>query len=108
MYGLGRPQTVAEPQRLGKAAVLAMLRAAHHRTGAVLDSTWFDYAPPLARTLPGQLIEVHCTVLLDLAKAPYQARADGGSAAAARQGRRARDAARRPSLHRGSAPQHVV
>ena len=75
MEGLGRPQTVAASQRLGKAAALAMLRAARTCPGAVLDSTWFDYALPLARTLPGQLIEVHCTVPLDLARARYRARA---------------------------------
>ena len=75
MEGLGRPETVAASQRLGKAAVLAMLRAAIGCPGAVLDSTWFDYALPLARTLPGRLIEVHCTVPLDLARARYRARA---------------------------------
>jgi predicted kinase len=75
MDGLGRPQTVAESRRLGKAAVLAMLRVAHHCRGAVLDSTWFDYALPLVRTLPGQLVEVRCVVPLDLAQARYRARA---------------------------------
>ncbi len=74
MEGLGRPETVAASQRLGKAAVLVMLRAARTCPGAVLDSTWFDYALPLARTLPGRLIEVHCTVPLDLARARYRAR----------------------------------
>ena len=39
MEGLGRPETVAASQRLGKAAVLAMLRTAHTCPGAVLDST---------------------------------------------------------------------
>lgn len=75
MEGLGRPETVAASQRLGKAAVLVMLRAARTCPGAVLDSTWFDYALPLARTLPGRLIEVHCTVPLDVARARYRARA---------------------------------
>ena len=74
MEGLGRPQTVAASRRIGKAAVLAMLRAARTCPGAVLDSTWFDYALPLARALPGRLIEVHCTVPLELAKARYRAR----------------------------------
>ena len=74
MEGLGRPETVAASQRLGQAAVLAMLRTARTCPGAVLDSTWFGYALPLARTLPGRLIEVHCTVPLDLARARYQAR----------------------------------
>ena len=76
MDGLGQPETVADSRRLGKAAVLAMLRVAHRCPGAVLDSTWFDYALPLARTLPGQLVEVRCTVPLELARARYQARAD--------------------------------
>jgi predicted kinase len=75
MDGLGRPETVAESRRLGQAAVLVMLRAARTCPGAVLDSTWFDYALPLARALPGRLIEVHCTVPLDLARARYRARA---------------------------------
>lgn len=75
MDGLGRPETVAESRRLGRAAVLAMLRVAHGCPGAVLDSTWFSYALPLARMLPGQLVEVHCMVPLDLARARYQARA---------------------------------
>jgi predicted kinase len=75
MDGLGRPETVAGSRRLGKAAVLVMLRAARTCPGAVLDSTWFDYALPLARALPGPLIEVHCTVPVELAKARYRARA---------------------------------
>ncbi len=75
MEGLGRPETVAASRRLGKAAVLVMLRAARTCPGAVLDSTWFDYALPLARALPGRLIEVHCTVPLELARARYRARA---------------------------------
>jgi predicted ATPase len=60
MDGLGRPQTVTESQRLGQAAVLVMLRVARRCRGAVLDSTWFDYALPLVRTLPGLLVEVRC------------------------------------------------
>jgi predicted kinase len=75
MDALGRPQTVAGSQRLGRAAVLAMLRVASRCPGAVLDSTWFDYALPLARALPGQLVEVHCTVPRDVARARYQERA---------------------------------
>lgn len=75
MDALGPPPTVADSQRLGKAAVLAMLRVARHCPGAVLDSTWYNYAIPLARTLPGQLAEVHCTLPLDLARARYLSRA---------------------------------
>jgi len=48
MDGLGRLQTVAESQRLGRATVLAVLRVARHCPGAVLASTWFDYAIPIA------------------------------------------------------------
>ena len=35
------------------------------------------YALPLARSLPGRLAEVHCTVPRDLARARYRARAAG-------------------------------
>jgi predicted kinase len=75
MEGLGRPDTVAASRRLGRAAVLAMLRVAGRCHAAVLDSTWFDYAIPLARTLPGQFVEVHCMVPLELARTRYRARA---------------------------------
>lgn len=75
MDGLGRPRTVADSQRLGRAAVLAMLRVARHCPGAVLDSTWFGYALPLARALPGRLAEVHCVIPRDLARDRYLARA---------------------------------
>ena len=77
MEGLGRPETVAASQRLGKAAVLAMLRVARHCPGAVLDSTWFDYALPAVRALPGRLVEVRCTLPRELAMARYRARASG-------------------------------
>jgi hypothetical protein len=52
-----------------------MLRIARHCPGAVLDSTWFDYAIPIARTLPGRLIEVHCIVPAEVARSRYRARA---------------------------------
>jgi predicted kinase len=77
MDGLGRPETVAESRQLGRAAVLAMLGVAARCPGAVLDSTWFGYALPLARRLPGRLAEVRCTVPLEVARARYQARAAG-------------------------------
>jgi predicted kinase len=60
--GLGYPQTVAQSRRLGRAAVLAMLRVAQRCPGAVLDSTWFEYADPLVRQLRGRCAEVICTV----------------------------------------------
>lgn len=77
MDGLGLPETVTQSRRLGRAAVLALLRVAARCPGAVLDSTWFDYALPLARGLPGRLVQVHCSVPLDLARARYQARSAG-------------------------------
>jgi predicted kinase len=77
MDGLGPRATVAQSRRLGRAAVLAMLRVAARCPGAVLDSTWFGYALPLARSLPGRLAEVHCTVPRDLARARYRARSAG-------------------------------
>jgi predicted kinase len=75
MDGLGYPATVAGSQRLGRAAVLAMLRVARCCPGAVLDSTWFEYADPLVRQLPGRCAEVVCTVPVEVARARYLARA---------------------------------
>lgn len=75
MDALGAPATVADSQRLGRAAVLAMLRVARGCPGAVLDSTWFDYALPAVRALPGALVEVRCTVPVELARARYRGRA---------------------------------
>jgi predicted kinase len=74
MDALGARPTVAESQRLGRAAVLAMLRVARGCPGAVLDSTWFGYTEPLVRELPGQLVEVRCDVPLSLARQRYHAR----------------------------------
>jgi predicted kinase len=73
--GLGRPDTVAESQRLGRAAVLAVLRVAQRCPAAVLDSTWFSYTRSLLATLPGRLVEVRCVVPLEVARARYYARA---------------------------------
>lgn len=66
MDGLGYPATVAQSRRLGRAAVVAMLRVAQRCPGAVLDSTWFEYADPLVRQLPGRCAEVICTVPVEL------------------------------------------
>jgi predicted kinase len=74
MDALGQPETVTGSQQLGRAAVLTLLRVAARCPGAVLDSTWFDYALPLARALPGRLAEVHCTVPRDVARARFQNR----------------------------------
>jgi predicted kinase len=74
---LGRPADVPASQRLGRAAVLAMLRVAARCPGAVLDSTWFDYTRPLVTALPGRLVEVRTVVSRELARERYRARAAG-------------------------------
>jgi hypothetical protein len=74
MDALGEPPTVAESQRLGRAAVLAMLRVARRCPGAVLDSTWFGYTEPLVRQLPGPIVEVRCHVPVALARERYGVR----------------------------------
>ena len=73
--GLGQPTTVEESQRLGRVAVLTMVRVAQRCPGAVLDSTWFDSTRPLLAALPGTLVEVRCIVPVDLARSRYQERA---------------------------------
>jgi predicted kinase len=72
---LGLPRTVAESQRLGRTAVLVMLRVAQGCPAAVMDSTWFDYTRPLLRRLPGLLVEVRCVVPRDIARSRFYARA---------------------------------
>ena len=74
MDALGEPPIVAESQRLGRAAVFAMLRVARRCPGAVLDSTWFGYTEPLVRQLPGPVVEVRCHVPVALARERYEAR----------------------------------
>jgi predicted kinase len=73
---LGVPADVAASQRLGRAAVLAMLRVAARCPGAVLDSTWFGYTRPLVAALPGRLVEVRTALSRELARERYLARAD--------------------------------
>jgi predicted kinase len=73
--GLGRPGTVTESRRLGRAAVLAVLRIARRCPGAVVDSTWFDYTRPLVTALPGPVVELRCVVPVDVARSRYYARA---------------------------------
>ena len=80
MEALGRPETVAESRRLGRAAVLAMLRVAQRCPGAVLDSTWFDYTRPLVRSLPGPMVELCCVVPQPVARHRYRARSAGRDA----------------------------
>jgi predicted kinase len=72
---LGAPADVAASQRLGRAAVLAMLRVATRCPGAVLDSTWFDYTRPRLAELPGRLVEVRTVLSRELTRERYHARA---------------------------------
>ena len=74
MDAIGEALTVAESQRLGRAAVLAMLRVARRCPGAVLDSTWFGYTEPLVRQLPEPVVEVRCHLPVALAREEYRAR----------------------------------
>lgn len=48
------------------AAVFAVLAAARSCEGAVIDSTWYPYAEPLARSLPGPVVELGCRVPLGI------------------------------------------
>jgi predicted kinase len=73
--GLGAPADVAASQRLGRTAVLVMLRVATRCPGAVLDSTWFDYARPLLAGLPGRLVELRTVLSREEARSRYYARA---------------------------------
>jgi predicted kinase len=75
MDGLGRPESVPESRRLGRAAVRALLRIAGRCPGAVMDSTWFDDTLPAVRALPGPRVEVHCVVPLEVARNRYHERA---------------------------------
>lgn len=74
MDAAGAPASVPESRDLGRAAVLEMLRRAAACPGAVLDSTWYDYALPLVDRLPGPKVEVRCIVPLEVALARYRAR----------------------------------
>lgn len=72
---LGRPATVADSQRLGRAAVRAMLRVASRAPAAVMDSTWFASTRGMVETLPGRLVEVRCIVPVEVARARFLERA---------------------------------
>jgi hypothetical protein len=74
MDALGAPSTVEESRRLGAAAVAAVLGVARDCPGAVIDSTWFPYAAPLARRLPGPVVEIRCRVGQDQARERFHAR----------------------------------
>jgi predicted kinase len=71
---LGAPATVEESRELGSAAVTALLRLARGCPGAVIDSTWYPYALPLVRDLPGPLVEIRCRVSVEVARQRYRSR----------------------------------
>lgn len=75
MDELGAPSTVEESQRLGRAAVNAVLRVAQGHHSAVIDSTWFARTLPLVNALGGPFVEVRCTTTLDIARRRYKSRA---------------------------------
>ncbi|MFL6003989.1 MAG: AAA family ATPase [Nocardioides sp.] len=78
MDTLGPPATVPESQRLGRAAVAAVMSAARGCPAAVIDSTWFPYALPLVEALDGPFVEVRCQVDLDVARERYRSRRRDG------------------------------
>jgi predicted kinase len=71
MDALGAPSDVEESRRLGRAAVHALLAVAKGCPAAVVDSTWYPYAEPLARALPGPVVEVRCRVPVEVARERY-------------------------------------
>jgi predicted kinase len=71
---MGTPSTVAESQRLGRAAVFAVLRAAQGCPAAVIDSTWFPYATGLVDALGGPFVEIRCDIDVDVARRRYRSR----------------------------------
>jgi predicted kinase len=74
MEALGVPSDVEQSRKLGRAAVMAMLRVARTSPGAVLDSTWYPYARPALSQLRGPLIEVRCVVPEATARRRYAER----------------------------------
>ena len=75
MDALGAPSDVEESRRLGRAAVHGLLAVARGCPAAVVDSTWYPYAEPLARSLPGPIVEVRCRVPRDVARERHLRRA---------------------------------
>jgi predicted kinase len=71
MDAMGPPSDVEASRRLGRAAVFALLGAARGCPAAVIDSTWYPYAEPLARSLPGPVVEVRCRVTREVARERY-------------------------------------
>jgi len=71
---LGAPAGVPESQRMGRAAVVAVMSAARGCPAAVIDSTWFPSAQPLVDELEGPVVEVRCQVERDVARERYRGR----------------------------------
>jgi predicted kinase len=74
---LGAPATVEDSRELGRAAVMAVLTVAAGCPGAVIDSTFYGYAIPYVRALPGPLVELRCSAPRELVAARYRARSAG-------------------------------
>ena len=74
MEALGTPSDVEGSRAYGRAAVMALLTVARTCPGAVLDSTFYPYAVPALRELPGRLVEVRCRAPRELVLARYRAR----------------------------------
>ena len=75
METLGTPTSVEQSKILGRAAVETMFAVARTAQGAVLESTFAAYSAPLARALPGTIIEVRCRCPREVALARYRERA---------------------------------
>lgn len=71
---LGAPTTVEESRDLGRAAVVATLRAASGCRPAVIDGTWFPASSPLVRRLQGPIVEIRCQAPIDVVRRRYQER----------------------------------
>ncbi len=71
MDALGAPADVIESRRLGRAAVVALLRIARDCPAAVIDSTWFDYTGELVRQISGVFVEVRCVLPIWVARQRY-------------------------------------
>lgn len=63
---------MVESQRLGRAAVFAVLRVAQGCPAAVIDSTWFPTG--LVDELGGPFVEIRCDVDIDVAGERYKSR----------------------------------
>lgn len=74
MDALGAPGDVEGSRALGRAAVHVVMAVAAQYPGAVVDSTWFPYVLPLARALPGPVVEVRCVVPVGVARERYRTR----------------------------------